>query len=86
MRTTGQTIPEMMLLPIYSTLPSDLQASVGIDGHGGNYCLQPSKFSRSVISGRSVCLSSLILPSHAPPSPSSSSQAKIFDRAPDGTR
>ena len=27
MRTTGQTIPEMMLLPIYSTLPSDLQAS-----------------------------------------------------------
>ena len=27
MRTTGQTIPEMMLLPIYSTLPSDLQAN-----------------------------------------------------------
>ena len=25
MRSSGQTIPELLLLPIYSTLPSDLQ-------------------------------------------------------------
>ena len=30
MRSSGQTIPELLLLPIYSTLPSDLQ--VRIDG------------------------------------------------------
>jgi hypothetical protein len=29
MRTGGQEVPELLVLPIYSTLPSDLQVSCG---------------------------------------------------------
>jgi hypothetical protein len=32
MRSGGQTVPELLLLPIYSTLPSDLQVSTWQNG------------------------------------------------------
>lgn len=58
MRTSGSAIPELLLLPIYSTLPSELQASA--------YCYQGKEAGKGegglvvmlVGWGRKCCISS----------------------------
>ena len=81
MRSGGQTVPELLLLPIYSTLPSDLQVGQGLRADG-QHVMVPVKVLHChccYCCYKSPTKLSVPHPLHQP-------QAKIFDRAPDGSR
>ncbi len=103
MRAAGQTIPELLVLPIYSTLPSDLQVGEGfvleqrlawrapgvtLTRKGDARACAGQGLTAAVLSHacarvretESLCV--CVPGACAPPA----LQAKIFDKAPEGTR